>query len=137
MPKKNIAQKQSKLVRIQLDKDSTAKRNLNYFIGLSDQSAGTRELSMHLVEVPPGGKAEPHYHDGFEAGIYILEGRVENRYGEGLKESVITETGDFLFIPPGVPHQPVNLSDTEPARAIVARSIPGEQEPVVLYNPDS
>ncbi len=92
---------------------------------------------MMLVRIPPGGKAEPHYHDGFEAGIYILEGKVDNGFGEGLKESVITEQGDFLFIPPGVPHQPVNLSDTEPALAIVSRNIASEQEPVVLYNPDA
>jgi len=56
-------------------------------------------------------------------------------YGEGLKESVVTEKGDFLFIPPGVPHQPINLSDTEPALAIVSRNIATEQEPVVLYPP--
>ena len=89
--------------------------------------------SQRLVHIPPGGKAEPHYHEGFEAGIYILEGRVGNRFGEGLKESIITEKGDFLYIPPGVPHQPVNLSDMEPALAIVARNIATEQEPVVLY----
>jgi len=46
---------------------------------------------------------------------------------------VVTEKGDFLFIPPGVPHQPINLSDTEPALAIVSRNIASEQEPVVLY----
>ena len=62
---------------------------------------------------------------------------MDNGFGEGLKESVITEQGDFLFIPPGVPHQPVNLSDTEPALAIVSRNIASEQEPVVLYNPDA
>ena len=70
---------------------------------------------MMLVRIPPGGKAEPHSHDGFEAGIYIFEDKVDNLYGASLKESIVTEKGDFLFIPPGVPHQPINLSDTEPA----------------------
>jgi uncharacterized RmlC-like cupin family protein len=50
---------------------------------------------------------------------------------------VITEAGDFLFIPPNVPHQPVNLSTTEAARAIVVRNDPNEQEHVVLYDPAS
>lgn len=125
--------KAAKLVRVRPNREFTTKRNLNYFMGLSEDTAGTRKLSMNLVEIPPGGQAEPHHHDGFEAGIYILEGRVGNRFGEGLKESIITEKGDFLYIPPGVPHQPVNLSDMEPALAIVARSIATEQEPVVLY----
>jgi len=63
----------------------------------------------------------------------VLEGRVETRYGEGLTQSVISEAGDFLFIPPGQPHVAINLSDTEPARAIVARNDPAEQENVVPY----
>ncbi len=132
----NSQHPQKKLVRVRPGDEFTTKRNLNYFPGLSENTAGTRNLSMMLVRIPPGGKAEPHYHDGFEAGIYILEGKVDNLYGEGLKESVVTEQGDFLFIPPGVPHQPVNLSDTEPALAIVSRNIASEQEPVVRYNPD-
>lgn len=90
---------------------------------------------MNLVMVPPGGVAEPHYHRGYETAIYQLSGRVETRYGEGLRESVVTEAGDFLFIPPGVPHQARNLSETEPATAIVARNDPEEQESVVLYDP--
>jgi len=132
----NSQHPQKKLVRVRPGDEFTTKRNLNYFPGLSENTAGTHNLSMMLVRIPPGGKAEPHYHDGFEAGIYILEGKVDNRFGEGLKESVITEQGDFLFIPPGVPHQPMNLSDTEPALAIVSRNIASEQEPVVIYNPD-
>lgn len=131
--KKAKPKKTAKLVRVRPDEEFTTKRNLNYFMGLSKDTAGTQNLSMMLVRIPPGGEAEPHYHDGFEAGIYILEGRVGNRFGEGLKESIITEKGDFLYIPPGVPHQPVNLSDVEPALAIVARNIATEEEPVVLY----
>jgi uncharacterized RmlC-like cupin family protein len=83
--------------------------------------------------IPPGGKAAPHRHRSFETGIYVLEGRVETHFGEGLRDSIVTEAGDFLFIPPDVPHQAVNLSDTEPARAIVARNDPDEQENVVPY----
>jgi uncharacterized RmlC-like cupin family protein len=85
------------------------------------------------VVIPPGGKAEAHFHKDFETAIYLLQGRVETRYGENLKESILTETGDFLFIPPGVPHQPVNLSATEPAIAIVSRNDPNERENVVMY----
>lgn len=90
---------------------------------------------MNLVVIPPGAEAEPHSHKDFESAVYVLEGRVETRYGPGLKESVITEAGDFLFIPPDVPHQPINLSKTQAARAIVVRNDPDEQEHVILYDP--
>jgi uncharacterized RmlC-like cupin family protein len=62
-----------------------------------------------------------------------MQGRVETRYGDGLKKSVVNEAGDFIFIPADVPHEPRNLSDTEPAIAIVARNAPDEQEHVIAY----
>ena len=85
------------------------------------------------VVIPPGGSAEAHVHKGFESAIYLVQGRVETRYGEGLKKSVVNQAGDFIFVPPDVPHQPFNLSDTELAIAIVARSDPNEQEHTILY----
>jgi uncharacterized RmlC-like cupin family protein len=111
------------------------RQQLPNFVGISAQTAGARGLSMNLVIIPPGASAEPHFHEGFESAVYVLEGRVETRYGPGLKESVITKAGDFLFIPPDVPHQPINLSVTDAARAIVVRNDPNEQEHVILYEP--
>jgi uncharacterized RmlC-like cupin family protein len=112
-----------------------SRQALTYFVGISEATAGATGLCLNLVVVPPGARAEPHYHDGYETAIYQLSGRVETRYGPRLEESVVTEAGDFLFIPAGVPHQAVNLSDTEPASAIVARNDPNEQESVVLVDP--
>ena len=111
------------------------RQRLPYFIGISAASAGACELSLALVQIPPGGSAPPHSHRGFETAIYLLHGRVETRYGPGLAKSVINEAGDFIFIPPDVPHQPFNLSDSEPAQAIVARNDANEQESVVPYVP--
>lgn len=112
-----------------------SRQGLPNFVGISEDSVGARGLSMNLVVIPPGASAEPHTHADFESAIYVLEGRVETRYGDGLQHSVVTEAGDFLFIPPNVPHQPVNLSSTRPARAIVARNDPREQEHVIPYPP--
>lgn len=109
-------------------------QRLPYFVGVSGVS-GAKNLSMNMVVIPAGGAAEPHYHRGYETAIYILKGRVETRYGAGLAKSVVHEAGDFLFIPAGLPHQPVNLSATETALAIVARNDPGETETVVPYDP--
>jgi len=111
------------------------RQKLPNFVGISRETAGSTGLSMNLVVIPPGGSAEPHVHKDFESAVYVLEGKVETRYGPNLEQSVVTGAGDFLFIPPNVPHQPVNLSDSEPARAIVARNDADEQEHVVLYEP--
>jgi uncharacterized RmlC-like cupin family protein len=117
------------------DPEATVRQQLDYFLGVSDETCGSTGLAMHLVVVPPGGKAEPHYHDGYETAIYQLEGRVETRFGEALERSVVTQAGDFLFVPPGVPHQAVNLSETERAVALIARNDAGEHERVVSYTP--
>ena len=108
-------------------------QRLPYFVGICGASAGARGLSMHLVVIPPGARSEPHLHEGHETAIYVLQGRVETCYGEGLAQRVVSEPGDFLFIPPGVPHVAINLSETEPARAVVARTDPAEQDRVRPY----
>ncbi|CAG2156824.1 hypothetical protein LMG31506_05824 [Cupriavidus yeoncheonensis] len=124
------------VVVVHPDREIPTLQKLPYFVGISRQTAGARALSMSIVVVPPGGHAEPHLHRGYETAIYVIEGRVETRYGPGLRQSVVAGAGDFLFIPPGVPHQPFNLSDTAPARAIVARNNPEEREEVVPYDPE-
>jgi uncharacterized RmlC-like cupin family protein len=124
------------LVTVRPDGEAVLTRQrLPYFLGISADTAGSRGLSMHMVVIPPGGVAEAHRHQGFETAIYLLEGRVETRYGPGLRRSVVNVAGDFLFIPPDGPHQARNLSDTEPARALVARNDAKEQERVLPYDP--
>lgn len=110
-------------------------QRLPYFIGISGETVGATALSMHLVVIPPGGRAQPHVHIGYETGIFVLEGRVLTRWGFSLEHETVSEAGDFLFVPPGVPHEAVNLSDTAPARAVVARNDPAEQDKVQAYCP--
>jgi uncharacterized RmlC-like cupin family protein len=111
------------------------RQQLPYFVGISATTTGATAISMSLAIIPPSGTAEPHFHANHETAIYLLKGRVETRYGRGLKQTKIAEAGDFIFVPPGVPHQPHNLSADEPAYALVARNDPNEQENVVLYDP--
>lgn len=110
-----------------------SRQGLPYFVGVSGRTAGSRGLSMSLLEVPPGAMSEPHIHDGYETAIYVLDGRVETRYGPHLEHSVISEPGDFVFVPPGIPHQAINLSEHTPARAVVARNDADEAEKVLPY----
>jgi uncharacterized RmlC-like cupin family protein len=123
-----------KVVTVHPEETITAKQNLPYYIGISKETTGAKRLSMNLVVIPPGSSPKAHYHKDFETAIYLLKGRVETRFGEDLKESTINKEGDFIFIPPGVPHKPVNLSETEPALAIVSRNDPNEHENVILYD---
>jgi uncharacterized RmlC-like cupin family protein len=115
--------------------EAMSRQRLPFFVGISGATTGAKGISMNLIIIPPGGAAEPHLHRGYETAIYLVKGRVETRYGPGLRQSVINEAGDFIFIPADVPHQPVNLSTTEPAHAVVARNDPNEQENVVRYDP--
>lgn len=110
-------------------------QRLPYFLGISGRTVGSTGLSMHLVVIPPGARAEPHFHVGYETGIYVLEGTVLTRWGAKLENEVVSKAGEFLFVPPGVPHEAVNLSPTEPARAVVARNDPEEQDKVQPYTP--
>ena len=108
------------------------KQGLTYFTGISAQSVGARSLCMHLLTIPPGGRAKAHKHERHETAIYLLSGEAEMWYGDGLLRHLHLHAGDFLYIPADVPHLPANPSPDEPAVAIVARTDPDEQESVVL-----
>ncbi len=107
------------------------KQGLDYFSGISAESTGAKAICMHLLEMPPGASANPHYHEAHETAIFVLEGSGAMRYGSELEHVLEFEQGDFVYIPPGVPHQPYNPTDTL-IRAVLARTDPNEQESVVL-----
>ncbi|KPJ91160.1 MAG: cupin, partial [Gammaproteobacteria bacterium SG8_11] len=121
-----MSAKDLKIVTVKSPQEITTKQKIPYFIGISKHTAGAKNISMNLVVIPPGATAQAHYHKDFETGIYVLEGEVETLYGEGLRHSVVNGPGDFIFIPPDLPHQPTNLSRDKPARAIVVRNDPNE-----------
>ena len=111
---------------------------IRYKIGMSGRNVGATQLSMNVATIPPAGVAGAHIHVDFEVMLYILEGRVRHEYGDGLKERVDHEAGDFIFIAPGVPHEVFNLSDTDPVVAVVARSSADEWDKIIPYaRPDS
>jgi uncharacterized RmlC-like cupin family protein len=89
---------------------------------------------MHMLTIPPGGRAKPHLHEAHETTIYVISGQAGMWYGEGLKKYLTMQAGEFLYIPAGMPHLPANLSDSEPCVAVLARTDPNEQESVVLLD---
>src|SRR5512144_532955 len=84
------------VVTIRPSAETMTRQQLPYFVGIAGRTTGATGLSMHLVVIPPGGAAEPHIHRGFEMAVYLLKGRVETRFGPGLRKSVINEGGDFI-----------------------------------------
>ena len=111
---------------------STSKQGLDQFEGVSAQSVGAAGICAHLLVIPAGGRAKAHRHQGHESVIYVLEGQVATWYGERLEHRVDVGPGDLLYIPPGVPHVPINTSTGERAVGLVARTDPNEQESVEL-----
>ena len=111
---------------------SLGKQGVAYFAGVSAQNTGARHLCLHLVVIPPGGRAKAHLHKAHESAIYLVSGEAEVWWGPDLREHGTMRAGDFMYIPPGVPHVPVNRSASVAATAVIARTDPNEQESVVL-----
>ena len=95
--------------------------------GVTSQSAGAQGLCLNLVMIPPGSRGMPHFHDGHETAIYTVSGQTEVWHGDGLVKRTVVRAGDFMYIPPGTPHLPVNRGDVT-AIAVVARTDPTETE---------
>ena len=107
------------------------KQGMDYFAGVSAESTGATGICMHMLVLPPGGKAKPHFHESHETAIFQLEGSTSFYHGPNLEFLDHVEQGDYVYIPAGVPHQPFNPTD-KTARALIARTDPNEQESVVL-----
>ena len=100
--------------------------------GISTQSAGAQRIHLQIVRIPPAVRSKAHKHEGHESAIYILSGESGMWYGESLQHHLIARAGDFLYIPPNMPHLPYNLSDAESCVVLIARTDPNEQESLVL-----
>lgn len=111
---------------------SQSKQGHHVFEGISAQSTGARALCMHVIAIPPGGRARAHLHEAHESAVYVVEGEVICWYGDQLQHRFTTRAGEMAYIPAGVPHLPINASDDERVTCIVARTDPNEQESVVL-----
>jgi uncharacterized RmlC-like cupin family protein len=103
---------------------------VSYAPGISKASAGARGLCLQLASLPPGARSRAHRHDEHESAAYVIEGEMVLCFGERLEEKVTARSGDFIYIPSGVPHIVLNGSDTEPTVAVLARNDGSEQEDV-------
>ncbi|MFH8592983.1 cupin domain-containing protein [Streptomyces rimosus] len=101
---------------------------------LSGHTVGSKRLWMGLVENPPLSATDNHHHGDSEAGIYVVSGHPVFVYHDGVQEvRVEAGPGDFLLVPPFVPHREENPDPDEPVVVLIARTT---QEPVKVSVPE-
>jgi len=91
--------------------------------------AGAEKLWAGTVTIAPHAKTGAHHHGELESVIYVVKGRARMRWGERLEYAAEAGPGDFIFVPPFVPHQEINAGEGEPLECVLVRS---GQEPVVV-----
>jgi uncharacterized RmlC-like cupin family protein len=91
--------------------------------------AGASKLWAGTVNVQPNAKTGAHHHGHLESIIYVVRGRARMRWGERLEYVAEADPGDFIYVPPYVPHQEINARGDEPLECVLVRS---DQEPVVV-----
>ena len=96
---------------------------------ITHATAGAHKLWAGTVVVQPDAKTGVHHHGELETVLYIVKGRARFRWGEKLEYVDEAGPGDFIYVPPWVPHQEINARNDEPVEAVVVRS---GQEPVVV-----
>lgn len=99
-------------------------------IAVSRETVGSENLYSSIVRTAPGGRTEVHHHGACETSIYILEGRARFYSGDGLRDIVEANEGDFVYVPAREVHVEANASDTDDLVVLLSRNCPG---PVVHY----
>ena len=113
----------------QLNSNTAQTPGMHRKAAISRASAGADKIWAGTVEIQPGARTGPHHHGPLESVIYVLRGRARMRWGDRLEFAAEAGPGDFIYVPPHVPHQEINASEDEPLSCVVVRS---DQEPVVV-----
>ena len=107
--------------RADLDPGTAQTPGMTRLAGVAESTCGASELWMGEVSNAPGWRSGPHHHGDVESGIYVVSGRIAVRWGDALSQRAEAGAGEFIFVPPGLVHQEINLSDEEPVVLVVAR----------------
>ena len=102
---------------------------MNRAAAITHARAGAEKLWAGTVVIHPKAKTGAHHHGAVESVIYVVSGRARMKWGDRLEYTAEAGPGDFIYMPPFVPHQEINASDDEPLSCVLCRS---GQEPVVV-----
>jgi uncharacterized RmlC-like cupin family protein len=113
----------------ELDSNTPQTPGMNRAAAITYARAGAEKLWAGTVVIHPKAKTGAHHHGPVESVIYVVSGRARMRWGDRLEFVAEAGPGDFIYVPPYVPHQEINASEDQPLSCVLGRS---GQEPVVV-----
>ena len=112
-----------------LDVNTAQTPGMNRAAAITNARTGAEKLWAGTVVIHPKAKTGAHHHGALESVIYVVSGKARMRWGDNLEFIAEAGPGDFIYVPPFVPHQEINASDDESLSCVLVRS---GQEPVVV-----
>jgi uncharacterized RmlC-like cupin family protein len=117
----------------EISADTAQSEGLRRFAALSGRSVGAEKLWMGETHASPGSASDNHHHGDSETAIYVRSGNPEFVFHDGVQEvRIATEPGDYVFIPPYLPHREENPDPSTTAEVVIARST---QDAIVINLP--
>ena len=113
----------------ELDTNTAQTQGMNRAAAITHARAGAEKLWAGTVVIHAKAKTGAHHHGPLESVIYVVSGKARMRWGDALEFVAEAGPGDFIYVPPYVPHQEINASDEEPLSCVLVRSA---QDPVVV-----
>ena len=105
-----------------LDSNTPQTPGMNRAAAIDFARAGAQKLWAGTVRIEANARTGAHHHGPLESVIYVVSGRARMRWGEHLEFVAEAGPGDFIFVPPFVPHQEINASTDEPLSCVLVRS---------------
>jgi uncharacterized RmlC-like cupin family protein len=112
-----------------LDANTAQTPGMQRAAAITHARVGAEKIWAGTVSISPNAKTGAHHHGAVESVIYVVRGRARMRWGERLEFTAEAGPGDFIYVPPFVPHQEINARDSEPLECVLLRS---GQDPVVV-----
>ena len=117
---------QDKGVRVikadKLDPNTAQTAGMTRAAAINLARVGAEKLWAGTVHIHPGAKTGAHHHGAVESVIYVVKGRARMRWGDALEFIAEAGPGDFIYVPPFVPHQEINASADETLECVLVRS---------------
>ena len=113
----------------ELDSNTPQTQGMSRAAAITHARTGASKLWAGTVTVQPAARTGAHHHGELETVLYIVRGRARFRWGDHLEFVEEAGPGDFIYVPPFVPHQEMNARADQPVEAVVVRS---GQEPIVV-----
>src|SRR5690349_13455635 len=113
----------------QLDTNTPQTPGMDRKAAINFARVGAQKIWAGTVAIQPNAKTGAHHHGALESVIYVVRGKARMRWGEKLEFVAEASAGDFIFVPPYVPHQEINASPDEPLECVLVRS---DNEAVVV-----